>query len=81
MDIAQILSRKFNDNEWALNGDDYVGLVWFSETPKPTEQELQELWLEVKQEILDEQSSKELAKAALLERLGITADEAALLIS
>ena len=26
--------------EWTLNGDDYAGLTWLSDTPKPTEQEI-----------------------------------------
>ena len=26
--------------EWTLDGDDYAGLTWLSDTPKPTEQEL-----------------------------------------
>jgi hypothetical protein len=81
MDIAQILSRKFNDNEWTLNGDDYAGLVWLSDTAKPTLKKLEDLWPIVAQEILDEESNKINAKAALLDRLGITADEAAILLS
>jgi hypothetical protein len=80
MDIAQILSRKFPDNEWTLNGDDYAGLVWLSTNPKPTEKKLQDLWSIVQQEIIDEKSIKATAKAALLERLGISAEEADLLV-
>jgi len=26
--------------EWTLDGDDYAGLTWLSDTPKPTEQEI-----------------------------------------
>ena len=81
MDIAQILSRKFNNNEWSLNGDDYAGLVWLSENPKPTKKNLEDLWPVVEQELLDEKSDKTNAKAALLERLGITEDEAKLLLA
>ena len=81
MDIPQILDRKFNDNKWTLNGDDYSGLVWLSDTPKPTKKQLEDLWPIVEQEILDEASSKVSAKSALLERLGITEDEAKLLLS
>jgi hypothetical protein len=45
MDIAAILSSKFSNAEWTLNGDDYEGLVWLSETPKkPTKAKLTELW-------------------------------------
>jgi hypothetical protein len=79
MDIAQILGRKFSNNEWTLNGDDYAGLVWLSDNAKPTEKQLQDLWPTVKQELLDEEANKLTAKTALLERLGITEDEAKLL--
>lgn len=81
MDIAQILSLKFPDNEWTLNGDKYSGLVWMSENPKPTEKQLQDLWPIVQKEILDAESNKVNAKNALLDRLGITAQEAKLLLS
>jgi hypothetical protein len=55
MDIAQILSRKFDGAQWALNGDQYVGLTWLSETKKPTEKELQALWPTVQYEVAREQ--------------------------
>ena len=47
MDIAQILSRKFEGAEWTLNGDDYAGLTWLSESKQPTEKELEALWPQV----------------------------------
>ena len=80
MDITAILSKKYFGSEWTLNGDSYEGLTWLSKTSKPTEQELLDQWDEVKKLIADEIAQKATAKAALLERLGITADEAALLL-
>jgi hypothetical protein len=50
MDITAILSSKYVDSEWTLDGDDYVGLTWLSDTPKPTEAELEALWPEVQYE-------------------------------
>jgi hypothetical protein len=44
MDIARILSDKYPDTVWVLDGDDYSGLTWLSDTPKPTEKELAALW-------------------------------------
>ena len=81
MDITAILSKKYFGSEWTLNGDSYEGLTWLSKTSKPTEQELLDQWDEVKKLIADEIAQKATAKAALLERLGITADEAALLLA
>lgn len=47
MDISLILSTNYAGSEWTLNGDDYSGLTWLSETPKPTEKELQAQWADV----------------------------------
>lgn len=47
MDIPAILSDKYPGAEWTLNGDDYAGLTWLSDSPKPTEAELEALWPEV----------------------------------
>jgi hypothetical protein len=32
---------------WTLNGDDYDGLTWLSDTPKPTQAELDAAWPDV----------------------------------
>ena len=50
MDIILILSSKYADAEWTLDGDDYTGLTWLSDTPKPTEKALEALWPEVQYE-------------------------------
>jgi len=55
MDIPSILVRRYANAEWALNGDDYAGLTWLSESPKPTEAELEALWPEVQSEVQTEQ--------------------------
>ena len=55
MDIAVILTRKFSGTEWILNGDDYTGLTWLSETPKPSKKELEALWPTVQYEVAREQ--------------------------
>jgi len=51
MDISLILSKNYNGSIWTLNGDDYSGLTWLSETPKPTEKELQAQWADVKYQL------------------------------
>jgi hypothetical protein len=80
IDYTQILIRKF-DAQWTLNGDDYEGLVWLSDTPKPTKETLDKLWPEVQDLIESEAKAKAAEKAALLNRLGITQDETNLLFS
>lgn len=47
MDITAILSEKYSGAQWTLNGDDYEGLEWLDESPKPTEAELEAHWPEV----------------------------------
>lgn len=78
MDIAQILTRKYAGSEWTLNGDNYSGLTWLSDTPKPTKATLEALWPEVQAEIAAEIQAKLDAKAsaiAKLQALGLTVDE------
>jgi hypothetical protein len=43
-DIAFTLTHSHPDAEWTLNGDDYAGLTWLSDTPKPTEQEINDAY-------------------------------------
>lgn len=78
MDIATILTRKYPGSEWTLDGDDYSGLTWLSDSAKPTKSALEKLWPTVVAEIEAERQTKEDAKAsalAKLEALGLTADE------
>lgn len=80
IDYTQILSTRYKDAEWTLNGDDYEGLTWLSDSPKPTKKTLDDLWAEVKIEIENAKSEKISKKEALLKRLGITEEEAQLLL-
>ena len=78
MDIATILTRRYPGAEWTLDGDDYTGLTWLSDTAKPTKSALEKLWAEVQQEIADEVQAKLDAKASAiqkLEALGLTVEE------
>jgi len=78
MDIATILTRKYAGKEWNLDGDDYSGLTWLSDSKKPTKKALEALWPEVEAEIAAEAQAKIDAKAsaiAKLEALGLTVDE------
>lgn len=36
MDIRLILRENYPDSKWILTGDEYEGLEWLSDTPKPT---------------------------------------------
>jgi hypothetical protein len=43
-DYSQILSKNYAGKLWVLVGDDYSGLEWNDESPKPTQAELDALW-------------------------------------
>jgi hypothetical protein len=78
MDIAIILATKYAGSEWILDGDSYEGLTWLSDSPKPTQEELEDLWPEVQAELAAKAQAKIEAKAsaiAKLEALGLTVEE------
>lgn len=78
MDIAVILTRRYEGSEWTLDGDTYAGLTWHSDTTKPTEAELTALWPAVQTAIENEAQAKIDAKASAidkLEALGLTLEE------
>lgn len=81
IDYSKILTYNFPGAEWVLNGDQYDGLEWLSNTPKPTKATLDNLWESTKAQIAAEIEAKAEAKAAVLARLGITEDEAKLLLA
>ena len=78
MDYAIILTIKYQGSEWILDGESYEGLTWLSDTPKPTQEELEDLWPEVQAEVAAKAQAKIDAKAsaiAKLEALGLTVEE------
>lgn len=46
-DYALVLTINYKGAEWALDGNDYDTLQWFSNTPKPTQAELDAQWSQV----------------------------------
>jgi hypothetical protein len=78
MDIAIILLKKYTGQEWVLDGNDYEGLTWLSDTPKPTKKQIEDLWVTVQEEIAAEAQAKIDAKASAiskLQALGLTVEE------
>ena len=43
INYPQILSINYPGSQWAMSGNDYETLEWFSNTPKPTQAELDAL--------------------------------------
>ncbi len=80
-DYAIVLTRRYSGKEWWIAGNDYDTLEWLSDGTKPSKKTLDDLWASVQQEIADEPAANAAAKAALLDKLGITAEEARMLLS
>jgi len=46
-DYTAVLTALYPDAEWTLSGDDYAGLTWLSDTPKPNKKKLDDAWTQV----------------------------------
>ena len=49
-DYAAVLSAIRPGAKWTLNGDDYAGLTWLDDSPKPTKKTLDDAWPQVQYE-------------------------------
>lgn len=47
MNISLILETNYPGSEWTLNGEEYSGLTWLSNTSKPSKEALENQWAEV----------------------------------
>ena len=78
IDYSAVLAANYPDAEWSLNGDAYDGLTWLSDSPKPTQQELDDAWPAVQQARIDAQVAKQATKQSAIDKLaalGLTVDE------
>ena len=78
MDISLILTYNYSDSEWVLNGDDYSGLTWLSDTPQPTKEALEKQWPAVQAEIAKREQAKIDSKDSAIKKLralGLSVDE------
>jgi hypothetical protein len=51
IDYSLILAKHYAGKNWALQGEDYTGLTWTDESPKPTQSELDALWVSTQDNI------------------------------
>lgn len=63
MDIALILTKNYEGSLWELDGSEYAGLTWLSDTTKPTKAALEKQWSEVQYQ-LELETVSELRRAA-----------------
>jgi hypothetical protein len=52
IDIVKTLQYLRPNEQWTLIGLEYSGLTWFSDTAKPTEEELNEAWTTVVEKLV-----------------------------
>lgn len=80
IDYATILIYQFPNSKWTLDGDSYDGLTWLSDDEKPNKEDLDALWPETLATISKKQKEKEIARAEILAKLGLSEDEAKVLL-
>lgn len=81
LDFAKCLVFINPTAEWSINGNDYSTLEWFSEDPKPTEEEIIDAWPEAKAAYEAKMAAREANKQSILDRLGLTQEEVKTLLS
>jgi len=75
---SQILSELYAGSEWSLSNENYDELVWLSNSPKPSKNELDEKWQEAQnatQEKINKAAADKAIAEAKLAALGLTADD------
>jgi hypothetical protein len=78
LNYALILSTNYASAQWSLVGNSYDGLTWLSDTPKPTQAELDALWESTQAAIAAKKQASIDTKASALAKLaalGLTQDE------
>ena len=46
-DYVKVLQHAYAGKQWALVGEDYAGLTWLDDSPKPTKKTLDDAWPQV----------------------------------
>jgi hypothetical protein len=83
IDYTLILSTNYVGKSWSLDGDSYAGLTWMSDTPKPTQAELDALWESTQATVAAQKQAAIDVKASALAKLaalGLTQDEVKALV-
>ena len=77
-DYIAVLRANYPDAEWSLIGDTYAGLTWLSDTPKPSQAELDAAWPAVQQARADAVAADQAARQSAIDKLaalGLSVDE------
>lgn len=77
-DYSLILHLNYPDKKWSMLDNDYAQLTWLSESPKPTQAELDALWESTQAQVQAKEQAAKDAKASALAKLtalGLNEDE------
>jgi len=77
-DYAATLLATHPGAQWSLTANDYNTLIWHDDTPKPTQQELDDAWPAVQQAQADAIAADAAAKQSAIDKLaalGLSVDE------
>ena len=78
MELYKVLAVMYPNSLYVLRGDDYDGLEWMDESPKPTKAKLKSDAIEAESLVIQrEQATLEAKSSAIdkLKALGLTIDE------
>jgi hypothetical protein len=78
---SEVLEMLCPAGGWILVGNSFEGITWVDDRPRCTKAQFDAGFAKVEAYKLEQETAKENAKSALLAKLGITAEEAALLLS
>ena len=80
--LAKAIKTLKPDSEFTFQDDDYANINWIKLDGKaPTQKEIDDVIEQIKADEITKIEAKASAKAALLTQLGITAEQAKLLLS
>jgi hypothetical protein len=78
---SDVLNMLLPEGGWILSGDDFDNITWVDDRPRCTKAQFQAGFAQWDAWKVEQDAAKATAKAALLTQLGITEDQAKLLLS
>lgn len=78
---SDVLEMLCSNVEWTIYGDDYDSIIWHNGEPAITKKQFTDGFSKYDAWKIEQDAIKAQTKTNLLERLGITEDEAKLLLS
>lgn len=76
---SEVLLMLCPNDQWTISGNDYESIVWSDGIPKITKKQFEAGFKQYENWASEQEKNKKSERDALLEKLGITEEEAALL--